>query len=338
MAKKILIVRSSSLGDLVFVLPAISDIAQHFPDATIDWVVEEAFAEIPSWHPAVNQVITISHRRWRKNWWSSEARRERAEFRKIVRQTKYDMVLDMQALMKSVWVVRQTRGERHGLDWKSARERLSSLFYHKRHRVNFWQPAVIRQRELAALALGYEYEGPPNFGLQAFTDGVEIQNYAVVMPSASRDDKLWPEEDWHAALDLLVAHGLELRVLAGNAKEAERAAELVKRYPNVQFLTGLPLKEVAHQLAAARLMIGLDSGLTHLSAALGRPTIGIYCASTPVRTPLTGSSMTASLGDRGVPPSRDAVILKVKQALGLSQEETLDEFSVESLAAKTSES
>lgn len=332
MTKKILIVRSSSLGDLIFVLPAISDIAKHFPGATIDWVVEEAFAEIPSWHPAVNRVITISHRRWRKNWWSSESRRERAEFRKKVRQTKYDIVLDMQALMKSVWVVRQTIGERHGLDWKSARERLASIFYRKRHRVEFWQPAVIRQRELAALALGYQYEGPPDFGLQAFTDGVEIQNYAVIMPSASRDDKLWPEEDWHAALDLLVECGLELRVLAGNAKEAERAAELVKKYPKVQFLTGLPLKEVAHQLAAARLMIGLDSGLTHLSAALGRPTIGIYCASTPVRTPLTGAGMAASLGDRGVPPSRDAVILKLNQALGISQQEASKEFSSETTA------
>lgn len=325
MTKKILIVRSSSLGDLVFVLPAISDIAKQCPGAVIDWVVEEAFAEIPSWHPAVNRVITISHRRWRKKWWSSEARRERAAFRKTIRQTKYDIVLDMQALMKSVWVVRQTIGERHGLDWKSARERVASLFYKKRHRVEFWQPAVIRQRELAALALDYSYEGPPDFGLQAFTDGVEIQNYAVVMPSASRDDKLWPEEDWHAALDLLTEHGLGLRVLAGNAKEAERAAELVKKYPNVEFLVGLPLEEVAHQLAVARLMIGLDSGLTHLSAALGRPTIGIYCASTPVRTPLTGAGMTASLGDRGVPPSRDAVLLKLNQALGISRDESSQE-------------
>ncbi len=325
MTKKILIVRSSSLGDLVFVLPAISDIAKHYPGATIDWVVEEAFAEIPSWHPAVNRVIPISHRRWRKKWWSSEARRERAAFRKTIRQTKYDIVLDMQALMKSVWVVRQTIGERHGLDWKSARERVASLFYSKRHCVEFWQPAVTRQRELAALALNYRYEGPPDFGLQALTDGVEIQNYAVVMPSASRDDKLWPEEDWHAALDLLTEHGLGLRVLAGNAKEAERAAELVKKYPNVEFLVGLPLKEVAHQLAAARLMIGLDSGLTHLSAALGRPTIGIYCASTPVRTPLTGAGMTASLGDRGVPPSRDAVILKLNQALGVSRDDDYQE-------------
>ena len=88
-------------------------------------------------------------------------------------------------------------GLRHGLDMRSAREPLASLFYDVKHTVEFWQPAVTRQRKLAAAALGYTYEGPPDFGLERITDGVEIQPYAVIMPSASRDDKLWPEEDWH---------------------------------------------------------------------------------------------------------------------------------------------
>lgn len=315
MTKKILIVRSSSLGDLVFLLPAISDIAKHIPGAQIDWVAEEAFAAIPSWHPAVNRVITMAHRRWRKSWWSPQTRHERAEFKRALQQTEYDIVLDLQALLKSVWVIRQTKGERHGLDWKSAREPFSSLFYDKRHRVNFWQPAVIRHRKLAAQALGYTFEGAPDFGLQQFEAAAQIQDYAVIMPSASRDDKLWPEADWRQVLDYLVAQGLSLRVFSGNAKEAERAAALVAPYQNVELMTALPLDEVANQLASCRIMVGLDSGLTHLSAALGRPTIGIYCVTTPVRAPVTGSGFTASLGDRGVPPTSDAVLLKVKQAL-----------------------
>lgn len=325
MSKKILIVRSSSLGDLVFLLPAISDIAKHVPGAVIDWVAEESFADIPRWHPAVNRVITMNHRRWRKSWWSEETKRERADFKRRLQETEYDVVLDFQALMKSVWVVRQTKGERHGLDWQSAREKLASLFYRKRHRVNFWQPSVIRQRKFAALALGYEYEGDPNFGLQAFTDGVAIQNYAVIMPSASKDTKLWPQEDWDAVLDFLVEQGLQLRILAGNPTEAARAAKLAERYPGTEVLTSLPLGELANQLAAARLMVGLDSGLTHLSAALGRPTIGIYCVTTPVRAPVTGSGFTASLGDRGLPPTREAVISKIKQALELSEDDELSD-------------
>src|SRR5690606_19404021 len=166
MTTRILIVRTSSLGDLVHVLPAISDIARHVPGASIDWLAEEAFAEIPSWHPSVHEVIPVAHRRWRKHWWSAETRAERAALRQKLSEREYDIVLDMQALMKSVWLVRQTRGQRHGLDLRSAREPLASFFYDVKHTVKFWQPAVTRQRELAAAAFGYVYEGSPDFGLE----------------------------------------------------------------------------------------------------------------------------------------------------------------------------
>ncbi len=315
MTTKILIVRSSSLGDLVHMLPAISDIAKHVPGAQIDWVAEEAFAEIPAWHPAVHEVIKVAHRRWRKTWWSAPTRQERAALKRKLKSTRYDIVLDMQALMKSAWIVRQAKGVKHGLDWKSARESMASLFYDVRHTVAFWQPAVTRQRMLAAAAFNYQYEGEPDFGLQKFTDGVAIQDYAVIMPSASREDKLWPEADWHAVFRELNAAGLRLKLLAGNEKETERARALVRDFPDAEILPRMSLTDVARVIAPARMMIGLDSGLTHLSAALGRPTIGIYSASTPVRTPLVGAAFTASLGDRGIPPTREMVLSKLKQAL-----------------------
>ena len=315
MTKKILIVRSSSLGDLVHMLPAISDIHRYVPGAQIDWVVEENFAEIPAWHPAVHETIVISHRRWRKNWMSRQASAERKRFKQQLRRQDYDIVLDMQGLMKSAWVVRQAKGRRHGLDWHSARESMASLFYHQRHKVEFWQPAVLRQRLLASAALGYTYEGPPDFGLQRFTDGTPIQDYAVIMPSASRDDKLWPEQDWLAVFEVLRQAGIGLKLLAGNPKETERAGMLIRDFDNAEVLPRMSLTDVAKLLAACRVMIGLDSGLTHLAAALGRPTIGIYSASTPVRTPLEGAGFTASLGDRGVPPTRDMVVSQLKQAL-----------------------
>lgn len=318
---RILIVRTSSLGDLVHMLPAISDIARHVPGAKIDWVVEEAFAEIPGWHPAVRHVIPVAHRRWRKDWWSARSRSERAALAARLKVEPYDVVLDMQALLKSVWMVRLAKGVRHGLDWKSAREPLATLFYQRRHRVEFWQPAVTRQRKLAALTFGYRYEGEPDFGLSQFlrpeagktVDGVAP--YAVIMPSASRDDKLWPEADWHAVFDRLALAGLDLRILSGNAREAERAQQLVAGRSRVEVVPRMTLTETARLLSGARLMVGLDSGLTHLSAALARPTIGIYRASTPVRTPLVGAAYTASLGDRGLSPSRDQVLQAVEQAL-----------------------
>ena len=315
MTQRILIVRTSSLGDLVHMLPAISDIAAHVPGARIDWIVEESFAEVPSWHPAVHEVIPIAHRRWRKSWWSPQTRAERAALRRNLGSRRYDIVLDMQALMKSVWLVRQTHGERHGLDRRSAREPLASFFYDVRHTVDFWQPAVIRQRKLAASVFAYEYTGEPDFGLSRFTSAAQVEPCAVVMPSASRDDKLWPDEHWHKVFDRLQQHGLALRLLAGNEREALRARQLINGRPGAEVLPRMSLESVAGVLASARVMVGLDSGLTHLSAGLGRPTIGIYKASTPVRTPLQGSSYTASLGERGSEPSAETVLSAVEQAL-----------------------
>ena len=320
MTTKILIVRTSSLGDLVHMLPAISDIAKHVPGAQIDWLVEDSFASIPGWHPAVKQVLQVAHRRWRQAWWSKQVRRERHAIEAELRSRQYDVVLDMQALLKTVWWVRMASGVKHGLDWRSAREPLATLFYDVRHRVEFWQPAVTRQRLLAASAFGYAVQGEPDFGLQEFelqaqaTRGLTAA-YAMIMPSASRDDKLWPVPDWQAVFDLLTRHGLELKLLAGNPAEAERAQALIQGYSNAEVLPRGTLTETAHHLAGATLMVGLDSGLTHLSAALGRPTIGIYKASTPVRTPLVGAAFTASLGDRGQPPSRQAVLAAIEQAL-----------------------
>jgi len=313
MPTHILIVRTSSLGDLVHILPAVSDIARHVPDARIDWVVEESFAEIPAWHPAIDHVIPVAHRRWRRAWRAS--RHERAALRQQLAGQVYDVVLDMQALMKSVWVVRQTRGQRHGLDWRSAREPLAALFYDVRHRVEFWQPAVPRQRLLAASVFGYAVEDPPDFGLQTFTRDAAIGDYAMIMPSASRDDKLWPPEDWQAVFARLRSHGLHMRLLAGNAAETARARMLAGAHDDVTVLPRMTLTETARMMAGARVMIGLDSGLTHLSAALARPTIAIYKASTPVRTPLQGAGYTASLGERGRAPSAQAVLDALEQAL-----------------------
>jgi heptosyltransferase-1 len=217
--------------------------------------------------------------------------------------------------------VRQTHGVRHGLDLRSAREPLASFFYDVRHRVKFWQPAVTRQRELAAATFGYTYKGAPDFGLCALTRDARIEPYAVIMPSASRDDKLWAAQNWRRVFEHLRKQGLALKLLAGNPAEFERAQALVAGDPQAQVLPRMDLRDIAAVLASARIMVGLDSGLTHLSAGLGRPTIGIYQASTPVRTPLQGSAYTASLGERGHAPSADTVVSAIQQALAYREPE-----------------
>lgn len=313
---RVLLVRTSSLGDLIHILPAVSDMAAHRPEIKLDWVVEQSFVEIAQWHPFVNQVIAVAHRRWRRAWWSEQSRRERAQVNQTIRAANYDLVIDMQALLKSIGLVRVASGIKHGLDWRSAREPLCSLFYDVRHRVSFWQPAVTRQRQLAAAALGYECQGAPDFGLSQWLEPKAVDTpYAVVMPSASRDDKLWPQKSWQAVFDRLQAAGLQLRLLAGSVQEANRAQDLIKGRPCALVQPSSSLTELARLMGQARLMVGLDSGLTHLSAAIGVDTIGIYKASTPVRTPLTGSGYVASLGDRNNEPQAQAVIDAIDQAL-----------------------
>lgn len=331
MTRRVLIVRTTSMGDLIHTLPAVSDIAAHLPGVAIDWVAEDSFAEIPTWHPAVREVIPVSLRRWRKAWWSAPVRRERAEYIRLLQRHRYDAVIDLQGLIKSAALVAlRARGPRHGLDRHSAREPLAALFYQRRHRVAPLQPAVTRYRTLAAQALGYVPEGPPNFRLDVLAgppDPVEIAPgqwwraegaFAAVMPSASRPTKLWPEADWRMVLQRLHDAGCAPMLFAGNAEERERAESLAADIGSARVLPRMPLAQTGRVLGAARLTVGLDSGITHLSAALGKPTIGIYCATPVVRTPLTGAGYCASLGDRGRPPTLDEVLTAVEAALGAS--------------------
>lgn len=318
---KVLIVRTSSLGDLVHMFPAISDIEAHVPALELHWVVEEAFAEIPKWHRAVHKVIPVAHRRWRKSWFSAQSRQERAHALQTIRAANYDLVLDMQALLKSIWLVRAASGVKHGLDWRSAREPLCTFFYDVRHPVEFWQPAVTRQRLLAAAAFGYQTEREPDFGLDHFKLDQPVETpYAVIMPSASKADKLWAEQAWIEVFDRLQEAGLELVLLAGNESEALRANALIANRAGARVQPKSTLTQLAQLMAGARLMVGLDSGLTHLSAALGVDTIGIYKASTPVRTPLVGTGYTASLGDRGKEPDCSVVLQSIEQALSQSSQ------------------
>lgn len=331
MTQRILVVRTTSMGDLIHTLPALSDMAAHLPGVQVDWVAEQPFAEIPTWHPAVDTVIPVALRRWRRAWFSAPVRQERAVYLQQLQARRYDAVIDLQGLIKSaVLVAVRARGPRHGLDWHSAREPLASVFYGHRHRVEPLQAAVTRYRKLAGLALGYVPEGPPQFALErlaglaepvtlpdgeCWRPGVDAGPFAAIMPSASRDTKLWPEADWQAVLRQLASAGVRPMLFAGNDAERVRAQSIAQGIDGACVLPRMPLAQTARVLGAARLTVGLDSGITHLSAALGLPTVGIYCATPVVRTPLTGAGYCASLGDRGRAPTLSEVQAAVDSAL-----------------------
>lgn len=308
MAVKILIVKTSSMGDVVHTMPAISDIAANLPDAQIDWLVEAAFAALPAMHPAIRTVIPIAWRKWRRSLFTADTRAALAAARAQLQAEKYDLVIDFQGLLKSaLWAV-QARGPRAGYDWASAREPVASLFYAKRAAVAVDQHAVERSRQLAAAHLNYLVTGAQRFGLRAPDAGwrPKAARYAVLITGASRPEKLWPESSWQAIAATLSAQGFALVWLWGSAAEGERAKRLAADAGGEvpPFLT---VKDASAVLAGAALCVGLDTGFTHIAAAFGVSTIGIYCDHEPGLVGITGEGYVASVGGRGRVPTIDAV-------------------------------
>ncbi len=301
---KILIVKTSSMGDVVHTMPAISDIAANVPNAQIDWLVEAPFAALPAMHPAIRTVIPIAWRKWRKRLFAADTRAALATARAQLKAERYDLVIDFQGLLKSALWAAQAQGTRAGYDWASAREPLASLFYSKRAAVAVNQHAVQRSRQLAAAHLNYAVNGAQRFGLLAPEASWKPQaaRYAVLITGASRPEKLWPETSWQAIAAALTAQGLALVWFWGSAEEGERSKRLaaVSGGEVPPFLT---VKDASAVLAGAALCVGLDTGFTHIAAAFGVSTVGIYCDHDPGLVGIIGDGYVASAGGRRIVPA-----------------------------------
>ena len=304
------------MGDVVHAMPAISDIAANVPGVVIDWIVEAPFAALPALHPAVRNVIPIAWRKWRKSLRKPETRAAFKAARAAIAKEHYDLVLDLQGLVKSALWATQANGPRAGYDWASAREPLASLFYKKRAAVDKTLHAVERSRRLAAAHLGYEALGKAKFSLKAPDAAWTPQSpcYAVLITGASRPEKLWPEASWQAVAQALQARGLALVWLWGSAEEGERSERLADAAGGEvpPFLT---VKDAAAVLARASVCVGLDTGFSHIAAAFGVPTVGIYCDHEPGLVGITGDGFVASVGGRGQRPTTEAVLGLLERAL-----------------------
>ena len=282
---RVLIVKTSSMGDVLHTLPALTDAVQAMPDIRFDWVVEEGFAQIPGWHAAVDQVIPVAIRRWRKAWFSAPIAAERKAFREAVRAVKYDAIIDAQGLVKSAALVtRLARGVKHGMDWSTAREPLASLFYTRRHHIAKQQHAVERTRELFAKSLGYAK--PQTQGDYAIARHFAVADagrspYVVFLHATTRDDKHWPEARWRELIGLLAESGLHIKLPWGAPHEEERAKRLAEGLDFVEVLPRMSLENVARELAGARFVVSVDTGLSHLTAALDRPNFTLYGPTDP---------------------------------------------------------
>lgn len=308
---RLLIVKTSSMGDVVHALPVVADIRRHHPEARIDWLAEPAFAAIAHLHPAVDQVWLLPWRRWRRGLLQPQTWRAMAELRKGLRARGFDRVLDLQGLLKSALWARQTGRPVCGYDRRSLREPLAALLYDHVAAVSRQAQAIQRCRALAAAHLGYaEPQTPPEFGLRLPSSSsafAPASDYAVLIPNASRPEKLWPEASWMAVGQRLRAHGCLPVVLWGSEAERAQAGRIAAGCAG-EVPPFLSVGDMAGVLAGARQVVGLDTGFTHLAAALGRPTLGIYCDHEPGLAGITGPGPVASTGGKGQSPAVAAVL------------------------------
>ncbi|HEF8773808.1 lipopolysaccharide heptosyltransferase RfaC [Providencia manganoxydans] len=283
---RVLLVKTSSMGDVLHSLPALTDAQHVFPEIQFDWAVEEGFAQIPTWHSAVNQVIPVAIRRWRKNWFSAPIRAERAAFRQQLTATHYDAVIDAQGLLKSAFLVtRLAHGAKHGYDRHSIREPIASFFYDYKHQISKQQHAVERIRQLFAASLGYDCpktQGDYAIAQHFLHAPTELQGeYVVFLHSTTRDDKHWPEEYWRSLIALMADSGVKIKLPWGAEHEYQRALRLAEGFDFVDVLPKLTLAEVALQIANAKAVVSVDTGLSHLTAALDKTNFTLFGPTDP---------------------------------------------------------
>jgi len=279
---RVLVIKTSSLGDVLHTLPAVSDAAGRVPDVHFDWVVEEAFAEVPAWHAAVDTVIPVALRRWKHSPVRALRAGEPQAAVRQLRRRQYDLVLDAQGLLKSALISRLARGPRAGLDRGSARESFAAHAYRLKFAVPRNQHAVARVRQLFAAALDYELpDVPPVYGISRRFTGPGRQPYLVFLHGTTWITKHWPETYWAELVGMAVNQGLQVKLPWGSEAERQRAARLAAVDAAVEVLPRMRLGELATVIAGASGVVGVDTGLVHLAAALGTPCITLYGSTDP---------------------------------------------------------
>lgn len=276
---RVLLIKTSSLGDIIHTFPALSDAVDYHPDLSIDWVVEESFREIPLLHPSVRQVFPIAIRRWRKTWWQKSTFREINEALTKIRLEDYDIVLDAQGLLKSSIIGLFARGRRYGYSWNGAREAIASLTYHQKFDIPWTVTSINRTRSLFAQTFGYPLPATPTQG--GLTINGTRGNKVLFLPGASWITKKWPVPYWTELAYLLKELNIHVTVPWSIQQEYQDALSIQSAGDHVQVLDKMSLGELAHIVATHRATVAVDSGLGYLSAAFQIPTLILWGPTTP---------------------------------------------------------
>lgn len=286
---RVLIIKTSSMGDILHTLPALTDAGQAIPQIRFDWVVEEGFQAIPTWHPLVNKVIPIAWRRWRKQLFAKTTRNEWHAFITNLRQEQYDLVIDAQGLLKSAIITWLTRSKSYGLDRRSARESLSAFFYQHKIKVSWEQHAVARVRDLFSQALGYANpQTPPHYGMIRNELTQKTNPYLVFLHGTTWATKHWPENYWVELVKLAEEAGFKIQLPWGNPEELARAKRIAGQTKAAEVLPKMNLQDMVSVLAGSTGVVAVDTGLCHLAAALNVPTVSLYGPTDPKRTGALG--------------------------------------------------
>lgn len=277
--RRVLLVKTSSMGDIVHMLCAVREAQQLLPEIRFDWICEEAFIELPGLLASVDRVISVATRRWRKSLLAATTRREICSFLASCRERTYDTVIDAQGLLKTAWItaaIRCPRPARFGFDWPTSREPLSSLAVGSGiHAPMHWH-AIERLRALVGQALGYQPTGP----ITALETHRPLGNSVMFFHGTTRQEKSWPMQEWIALGRALDQQGLHVQLAWGTPQEQQVAETLTKAIGGrTQLLPKLSLAQLAQLLRSARAAVGVDSGLMHLAVALGTPTVAVMSAS-----------------------------------------------------------
>lgn len=307
---RVLIVRMSSLGDIIHTFPVATDLARHVPGVELHWAVEGEYVELARMHPAVGQVIPVAIRRWRRAPFDGATWREIGAARRALRAAPYDAILDTQGLLKSVWVAKQARGPVHGFGRHTARESLVSRFYDRTYEFSPADHKIFRYRSVAAHAMDYRFAPQIDYGLAvpASPAFAPRSSYVVLMHSTARAGKLWDEASWIAVARYLDGKGLVCVLPWGSDAERGRAERIAAPLTQALVAPRMSITEAAGLLGRARAVVGLDTGLTHLAAALRVPVVGIFCDSEPVDAHPAGMGPATYRGGLGHPPRFEQVI------------------------------
>lgn len=286
---KILIVKTSSLGDIIQTFPALTDAGKVISDIRFDWVVEEAFQDIPKMHPLVHEVIPIAIRRWKKHPFQFLFSNEWKNFRRKIKFKKYDLIIDAQGLIKSGLITRMAIGEKVGLDKKSLTESFARFFYDRYISIDLQKHAVFRMRSIFAEALHYSFDAE-NIEYGIFTNAdtkYSEKHYVLFLHGTTWPSKHWPDRYW-IELAKLIENDAVL-IPWSNEVEKNRAQMIAEHAKNVVILPKMTLKSLSSVISGAKYCACVDSGLAHLSAALNTPAIVLYGPTNPKRIGTAGS-------------------------------------------------